>query len=155
MDDEDNAYADQHVGIQAVSLPNHFADGDLSQWYDRFEPCAAANNWTPVQHLARHPTFLDSRVYSLYRKLKAGLRDTFAHLRGNLMNLYYPPEAHETRRLELCNIKCYPDEEVDQFVYRLEQQFSQAHPEMQTNGFENIRNDMLKICFIFGFPEIY
>ena len=155
MDDEDNAHDIQHVGLQAVLLPNHFADGDLSQWLDWFETCSAANNWTPVQQLARLPTFLDGRAYNLYRKLQTGQRDTFAHLRANLMDLYYPPETRDTRRLELCNIKCYPDEELDQFVYRLEKKFSQAHPEMQVNGFENIWNDMLKICFISGLPEIY
>ena len=56
----------QHVGLQAVSLPSHFSDGDLSQWLDRFETCAAANDWTPDQQLARLPTFLEGRAYNFY-----------------------------------------------------------------------------------------
>ena len=34
----------QHVGMQALSLPRHFTDGDLSEWLDRYETCAAANH---------------------------------------------------------------------------------------------------------------
>ena len=75
------------------------------------------------------------------------------NLRINLTNLCYPPEARETRRLELCNSKCFPDEEIDQFVYRLERKFAQAHPEMQGVGLANQRAEMLKICFIAGLPE--
>ena len=132
----------QHVGLQAISLPSHFSDGDLSRWLDRFETCAAANDWSLEQQLARLPTFLEGRAYNLYRKLRAGKRDSFANLRTNLIELFYPPEAREMRRLELCNIKCFPDEEIDQFVYRLEQKFSQAHPEMEGDDFVNIRTDM-------------
>ena len=145
----------QHVGLQAVSLPSHFSDGDLSQWLDRFETCASANNWTPEQRLARLPTFLEGRAYNLYRKLQAGKRDNLDNLSTNLIKLYYPPEARETRRLELCNIKCFPDKEIDQFVYRLKQKFRQAHPEMEGDGFVNISMDMLKICFLCGNPEVY
>jgi hypothetical protein len=57
----------QHVGMQAVSLPRHFSDGDLSEWLDRFETCAAANNWDAANQLARLPTFLEGRAYNLYR----------------------------------------------------------------------------------------
>ena len=145
----------QHVGLQAVSLPSHFSNGDLSQWLDRFETCAAANDWTPEQRLARLPTFLEGRAYNLYRKLQAGQRDNFDNLRINRIELYYPPEARETRRLELCNIKGFPDEEIDQFVYRLEQKFRKAHPEMEGDGFVNIRTDMLKISILSGLPEVY
>ena len=91
-----NAGVVQHVGLQAVSLPSHFSDGDYAQWLERFETCAAANNWSPDQQLARLPTFLDGRAYTLFRRLQPGQRDSFANLRENLLQLYYPPAARET-----------------------------------------------------------
>ena len=97
--DGNNAGVVQHVGIQTVSLPRDFSEGDLSQWLGRFKTCEAANNWNDDQQQARLRTFLDGRAYTLYCQLQAGQRDTFAHLRENLINLYYPPEARETERL--------------------------------------------------------
>ena len=32
---------------------------------------------------------------------------------------------------------------------------SQAHPEMEGDGFINIRTDMLKICFLSGLLDVY
>ena len=71
------------------------------------------------------------------------------------MELYYPPEARETQRLELCNLKCGTDEDIDQYVYRLEQKFDRAHPELISRDFVDIRADMLKLCFLTGLPEHY
>ena len=31
-----------HVELQAVSFPSHFSDGNLTQWFERFESCATA-----------------------------------------------------------------------------------------------------------------
>ena len=42
--DGNNAGVVQHVGLQSVSLPSHFLDGDLAQWLKLFKTCAAANN---------------------------------------------------------------------------------------------------------------
>ena len=109
----------QHVGLQAVSLPSHFSDGDFAQWLERFETCETDNNWSPDKQLARLPTFLDGRAYTLFPRLRPGQRDSFASLRENLILLYYPPEARETQRLELCDLKCNTDEDIDQYVYRL------------------------------------
>ena len=145
----------QHVGMQALSLPRCFSDGNLSEWLDRFETCAEANHWDAHEQLARLPTFLDKRAYNLYRRLNAGDRNTMANLQINLRNLFYPPEARETRRLKLCNSKCSPEEEIDQFVYRLERKFGQAYPDMQGVGLANQRAEMLKICFIAGLPDPY
>ena len=94
--DGNNAGVVQHVGLQTMSLPSHFSDGDLAQWLERFETCAAANNWNPDQQLARLPTFLDGRAYTLFRRLRPGQRDSFAHHRENLLDLFYRPEARET-----------------------------------------------------------
>ena len=119
----------RHVGLQAVSLPSHFSDGNLTQWLERFTTCATANEWTAAQQLVRLPKFLECRAYTLYRRLLPGERDTIEH-RENLLALFYPEEARETHRLELYNYKCTSDEDIDQFVYRLEQKFDQAHPEL-------------------------
>ena len=116
--DRNNAVV-QHVGLQAVSLPSHFSDGDFEQWLERFETCAAGNNWSPDQQLARLPTFLDGRAYTLFRRLRPEQRDSFASLRENFLQLYGPPEARETQWLELCNLKSNTDEDIDQYVYRL------------------------------------
>ena len=59
------------------------------------------------------------------------------------------------QRLELCNLKCSSDEDIDQYVYRLEQKFDRAHPELIGHHFIDIRADMLKICFLAGLPEHY
>ena len=149
------AAAVRHVGLQAVSLPTHFSDGNLTQWLERFETCATANEWTPPQQLVRLPTFLEGRAYTLYRRLQAGERDTIEHLRENLSALFYPEEARETHRLELYNYKCNPDEDIDQFVYRLEQKFDQAHPELLGAAVADVRTGLLKDCFLRGLPDYY
>ena len=145
----------RHVGLQAVSLPSHFSDGNLTQWLERFETCATANEWTGDQQLLRHPTFIEGRAYKLYRRLLPGQRDTIAHLRANLLALFYPEEARETHRLELYNYKCDSKEDIDQFVYRLEQKFDQAHPELLDAAFAGVRTGLLKDCFLRGLPDYY
>ena len=145
----------QHVGMQALSLPRHFTDCDLSEWLDRFETCAAANHWDDAEQLMCLPTFLDGRAYNRYRWLQAGERDDMVNHRTNLINLVQPPEARETRRLELSNFKYFPDEKIDQFVYRLERKFTQAHPNMEADALANQRGEMLKISFIAGLTYWY
>ena len=122
---------------------------------ERFKTCTAANNWNPDKQLARLPTFLDGRAYTLFRRLGSGQRNSFAQLCENLSKLYYFPEARETQRLELCNLKCRTDEDIDQYVYRLKQKFDRAHPELIGRDFVDIRFDLLKLCFLTGIPEQY
>ena len=45
-----------------VSIPKSFTDGDAQEWFQCFEICAAANEWTDATKLLKLPTLLKGEV---------------------------------------------------------------------------------------------
>ena len=132
-----------------MSIPSKFEDGNIVEWLNKFEVCARANQWDDNARLRRLPTFLNGRAFAVYSRLTEQQRGTIQNLQNALLESFLPPEARGARYMEFEGCVKRPDESVETYVYRLEQLFGQALPDVQGDGKEAI----LKQKLIRGLPE--
>ena len=132
-----------------TSIPSNFEDGNIVGWLDKFNVCATANQWDDAAKLRRLPTFLSGRAFAIYSRFGNNQKGNIQNLQNALLEAFLPPEARGARYLEFEACSKKPDESVETFVYRLEQLFSQALPDVQGDG----RDAILKQKLIRGLPE--
>ena len=82
-------------------------------------------------------------------------KDTYEHLRTNLIAQFYPVETRTARTIEFQTTRFTPGETIDSYAYRLERKLDQAMPELGVDGAAQARTEMLKSQFINGLPEPY
>lgn len=145
----------QQVNPNTIAIPISFSTGDLVEWLDRFVVCADANGWNEQHRLQRLPPYLTGQANVVYRRLQPDQRDTWDHLRTNLLALYYPQETRTARTMEFQSSKYIPGETIETYAYRLERKLDQAMPELREAAQAQIRTDMIKSQFISGLPEPY
>ena len=133
----------------SISIPSNFEDGNIVGWLEKFNVCATANQWDDATKLRRLPSFLNGRAFAIYSRFDNNQKGTIQNLTNALLEAFLPPEARGARYMEfeLCTKKS--DESVDAYVYRLEQLFSQALPDVVGDG----RDAILKQKLIRGMPE--
>ena len=49
-----------------VSVPKSFSDGDAGEWFQRFEICAAANQWYGAKKALKLPTLLEGEALAIW-----------------------------------------------------------------------------------------
>ena len=137
--------------IGAQSIPTRFEEGNIVEWLDTFDGCAAANQWDDAARLRRLPTFLRGRAFAIFLRLEAGRRDTIAHLRQSLIDEFLPAEERGVRYQEFDTCSMKPSESVDNYVLRLEQLLTMAIPALAGEA----REAILKQRFMKGLePDI-
>ena len=149
------APAVQHVNPTTIAVPTPFSSGDIVEWLDRYVTCADANGWNEQQRLQRLPPYLSGQANLLYRRLQDNERDTWAHLRANLIAQFYPAETRTARTIEFHTTRHNAGETIDAYAYRLERKLDQAMPELTAPGAAQVRAEMLKSQFINGLPDPY
>ena len=120
----------QHVNPTTIAIPTPFSSGDIVEWLDRYVVCADANGWNEDQRLQRLSPYLTGQANLLYRRLQPNQRDTWAHLRANLIAQFYPAETSTTRKIEFHTNRHNAGETIDAYAYRLERKLEQAMPEL-------------------------
>ena len=145
----------QQVNPNAQTVPSPFSSGDIVEWLDRYVACADANGWTIEQRVQRIPPYLTGQANILYRRLADGEKDTWAHLRKNLIAQFYPIETRTARTIEFQSTRFTPGETIDAYAYRVERKLDQTMPELSVAGAAQARTEMLKSQFINGLPEPY
>ena len=139
----------------AQTVPSPFSSGDIVEWLGRYVACADANGWTVEQRVQRIPPYLTGQANILYRRLADGEKDTWAHLRENLIAQFYPIETRTARTIEFQSTRFTPGETIDAYAYRVERKLDQAMPELSVAGAAQARTEMLKSQFINGLLEPY
>ena len=52
-----------------VSIPKSFCEGDAREWFQRFEICAAANQWDGAKKALKLPTLLEGEALAIWLEL--------------------------------------------------------------------------------------
>ena len=86
---------------------------------------------------------------------KPNKRDTWDHLRANLVAQFYPVETRTARTIEFQSTRYNIGETIDSYAFRLERKLEQAMPELAAAGAAQVRAEMLKSQFINGLPDPY
>ena len=102
-----------------IGVPTPFSSGDIVEWLDRYVECADANGWNESQRLQRLPPYLTGQASLLYRRLHANERDTWDHLRANLVAQFYPVESRTARTIEFQSTRFTIGETIDAYAFRL------------------------------------
>ena len=59
----------REMASKHVSLPSAFSEGDLTEWFKRFEICSAANDWDDTMQAKKMPTRLEGEELAVWLDL--------------------------------------------------------------------------------------
>ena len=65
-----------------ISVPKSFSDGDAREWFQRFEICAAANQWDGTLKL---PTLLEGEALAIWLELSTEQKADYAVAKEQLI----------------------------------------------------------------------
>ena len=116
----------------SIALPEPFCGENAKSWFQRFEVCAAANEWDDPRKLLRLPTLLRGPAWAIFSALSDEEKDTYANLKQALLGSL-SPDTEEDRlcaREELAHRRFREGQEsVDELARDLEELLDKASPE--------------------------
>ena len=61
----------------AISVPKPLAEGDPTEWFQRFEICSTANGWDDEAKAKRLPTLLEGEALAVWLELSEDERKSY------------------------------------------------------------------------------
>ena len=77
--------ADRHI-----SLPKPFSNGDVKDWFQRYEICAKANGWNAAAKATRLPTLLEGEALAIWLKLSGEQQEDYGVAKGEIEKAMRP-----------------------------------------------------------------
>ena len=111
-----------------VSIPKSFTDGDAQEWFQRFEICAAANEWTAATKLLKLPTLLEGEALAVWLELSTESTADYATAKKSLISKMAPTEFVSLE--EFHSRKLRPGEAIALYLHDLKRLLKQAMPEL-------------------------
>jgi len=109
-----------------VSIPKSFTDGDAQEWFQRFEICAAANEWNNETKLLKLPTLLEGEALAVWLELSVEGTADYATAKKSLINKMAPTEFISLE--EFHSRKLRPAEAIALYLHDLKRLLKQAMP---------------------------
>ena len=75
-----------------VSVPKPFCEGDAREWFQRFEICAAANQWNAATQALKLPTLLEGEALAIWLELSTEQKADYAGAKEHLITKMAPTE---------------------------------------------------------------
>jgi len=75
-----------------VSIPKSSTDGDAQEWFQRFEICAAANEWNDGTKLLKFPTLLEGEALAVWLELSTESMADYTTAKKSLISKMVPEE---------------------------------------------------------------
>ena len=132
-----------------ISVPRIFGSGDIEEWLQRYEICAAANGWKEEEKALRLPTLLDKEAFAVYMEFHEELKKDFRGIKEALLKYFRPPESRFIVLHEFESRKNLPGESPQEFLYSLKQLLTKAIPDMDMDA----REQLLLHRFLSGLPR--
>ena len=79
--------ADRHV-----SVPKPFANGDATDWFQRFDIYSKANRWNNATKALKLPTLLEGEALAVWLELSEEEQGNYASAKGVLVRTMMPME---------------------------------------------------------------
>ena len=129
-----------------VSIPKSFCEGDAREWFQRFEICAAANQWDDAKKALKLPTLLEGEALAIWLELSTEQKADYGVAKEQLIAKMAPTEFVSLE--EFHSRKLRPGEAITLYLYDLKCLLRQAIPEMAADA----SKPLLLHQFLSGLP---
>ena len=130
-----------------ISIPKPFSTGDVTEWFQRFEICCAANTWSDEVKAVKLPMLLEGEALAVWLELgdddKKDYKKAKEHLLKNMMPMEFISldEFHQR--------KLRPGESLSVFLHDLKKLLSGAMPGLAADA----RKQLLLHQLLAGLPK--
>ena len=129
-----------------ISLPAPFKEGDPTEWFQRYEICCTANEWSEATQLVKLPTLLEGEALAVWLELAPEDQRDYKTAKRKITARMSPVrfvslEDFHARRL-------LPGESLSVFVHQLKRILNQAMPTADVGT----REQLLLHQFVAGLP---
>lgn len=129
-----------------ISLPKTFANGDISEWFKRFEICCAANEWNNASKALKLPTLLEGEALAVWLELSKDERANYEDAKKGMIKKMAPQSF--VCMIDFHKRGLHPGEPISVYVHELKKLLDQAIPSLE----ENARGQFLLHQFLAGIP---
>ena len=68
-----------------ISLPSTFAEGDPTEWFQRFDICCRTNDWNDETKAKKLPTLLEGEALAIWLELTEAEKANYQDSKGKLI----------------------------------------------------------------------
>ena len=130
-----------------VSVPKPFANGDVNEWFKRYEICCKATGWNEGTIALMLPTLLEGEALAVWLELSEEQQQSYAIAKKELSIALMPMEFDSLDNLRRHTMR--PGEALAVFVHDLKKLLKQAMPGLDVPA----REQLLLHQFLAGIPE--
>ena len=129
-----------------ISLSRPLAEGDLTDWFLKYEICCVSNDWGDEVKAKKLPTLLEGELLAIWLELSEEQQGSYKTAKAKIIKAMAP--AHfvsldDFRARKLCSNEALPV-----FYHELRQLVKQAIPEAS----EDTREQLILHQFVSGLP---
>ena len=73
-----------------ISLPKPFANGDVNEWFQRFDICSRANRWEDDAKALKLPTLLEGEALAIWLELSEEEKSNYGEARKKIVEAMMP-----------------------------------------------------------------
>ena len=112
-----------------ISLPSVCAEGDPTEWFQRFAICCRANDWNHETKAKKVPTLLEGEVLLIWLELTEAEKANYQDSKGKLIARMAPVKFVSLG--DFHNRQLRPGESLSVFLHKLKRLLDQAMPEAE------------------------
>ena len=127
-------------------LPKSFSDEDAREWLQRFEICAAANQWDGAEKALKLPMLLEGEALAIWLELSTEQKADYVVAKEQLIAKMAPTEFVSLEEFQSWKLR--PGEVITLYLYDLKRLLRQAMPEMEVDA----SKPLLLHQFLSGLP---
>ena len=135
------------MAAQHVSIPKSFSEGDVREWFSRFEICCRANEWRDAKKALKLPTLLEGEPLSIWLEATEEEQAVYETMKEKIITKMAPMAFSSLQ--EFHNRKMLPRETISLYLFELKRLLDQA----MTGLAKEARDQLLIHQFLVGLPE--
>ena len=129
-----------------ISLPSTFAEGDPTEWFQRFDICCRANDWNDETKAKKLPTLLEGEALAIWLEMTEAEKANYQDSKGKLIARMAPVRFVSLGDFHARQLR--PGESLSVFLHELKRLLDQAMPEAESAT----RTQLVLHQFITGLP---
>ena len=120
---------DLRMAERHVSLPKPCANGDVNEWFKRFDICCKANGWNAATSALKLPTLLEGEALAVWLELSEEQQGDYAAAKKGICTAMMPMEFVSLDGFHRRKLR--PGEPISVFVHELKQLLEHAMPGLE------------------------
>ena len=129
-----------------ISLPKHLSNGDVNEWFQRYEICCKTNGWNETTKVLKFPILLEGEALAVWLELDEREQAAYVTTKKMIANLapmgFVSLDDFHKRKL-------HPGESLSVFMHTLKKLLSQAMPALEGEA----RDQLLVHQLLKGLPR--